>query len=152
MSKNLHLTDQQYLDLLKAVRADLDRMKPGDVEYDDCTMIGNKYTISNVGLCTADDEEGWSRDRHLTRETAMWPEDFDTIGESEYPYPQQFTRKYRKAKHTCPLEIKKKRSMSGCFYRCRLFSKKSRKPRLQEIKKMYDQRIKEVERWFGQEG
>lgn len=139
---SLYLTDEQYLDLLKKIRKDLEGLQ--EVFADDCTITGMKHTISNVGLCAGvETESGWSKDKYTTRETAMWPEDFDKIDKVKYPYPQQFTMKYRQDKHRCPLDNRKKGGFDGCFYTCMIFKPVKGKtvPTIEEIKVMYDKQI-----------
>ena len=146
--KDLHLTTNQYLDLLKVVRKDLDNIEK--VMADDYTITGRKYTISNVGLCAAEEtKSGWKKHKYTTLETAMWPEDFKTIGKTKHPYPQQFTMKYRRGTHKCPLDIRKHGGGLGCFYNCLLFSKKLRTPTMKEIKDLYDKQIEKVSKWIN---
>ena len=144
----MYLTDKQYLELMKKIRIDLDKIK--NIEAIDCTDMGFKHTLTNVGLCAGEEVNGgWSKDKYVTRETAMWPKDFDKIGKSKYPYPQQFTMKYRRGNHMCPFDNGKpsKGLMSyGCFYRCLIFQKKYQTPNLKEVKKMYDKAILKEER------
>lgn len=137
---DMYLTDQQYLDLLKSIRKDLDSIDK--VYAYDSTQIGNKFTETNCGLCAVDDD---GHDRHVTEETAMWPKDFKRQGKTEYPYPQQFARKYRKEKHKCPLDDREGKHSDGCFYNCLAFNKKNLS--IKEVKRLYDEMIKKVEQW-----
>lgn len=133
MSK-LHLTDIQYLSLMKRIRKSLDKIEK--IDADDCTIIGMKHTIVNVGLCA----KGFT-----TRDTAMWPEDFDKIGKTKYPYPQQTSMKYREEKHRCPLDKRKIGNFGwGCFYSCRAFQDKNLI--LNEVKRLYDETIDNFEK------
>jgi len=138
--KDIHLTDEQYLDLLKRIRQDLDTIK--EIEAVDCSDVGNKYTHVNVGLCAGVlTPNGWYKDKYTTIETAMWPTDFGTAGKSKYVYPQQFAMKYRKRNHKCPLDKRKKEDYSiGCFYSCLAFKEKNLT--VEAVKKLYDKTIK----------
>ena len=144
--KELYLTDAQYLDLLKKARASLDDIT--EIDSEDSTQIGNKHTVSNVGLCAGiDTGRGWYKDKFTTLETAMWRKEFKKIGKVKYESPQMFSMKYRGEGHRCPLEHTrpfKKGFWGGCFYRCRVFQKKEQTPSLAEIKELYD---KEIEVW-----
>ena len=157
MKKTLqNLTDKQFLDLLQKIRADLDSIT--EVDEDDCTMTGNKYTHCNVGICAREDSgAGWMKDKYTTLETSIWPKDFkkqfnkpkDDRGR-EYIYPQMFARKNRGSDHKCPLDGRKSKGNLGwnhsCFYSCMIFQKaKSDRPNLEEIKGLYD---KEIEKWM----
>jgi len=117
--RNIHLTDEQYLELLKRARKHLDSVKK--VESDDCTMPGNKYTDTNVGLCN---------DFLTTLDIAMWPD--------EFPHSRR-TMKYRGTHHKCPLDTRPRtrKSQNGCFYTCRIF--KGGLKDLKTIKKLYDE-------------
>jgi len=141
LTNNIHLTDEQYLDLLKRIRQDLDTIK--EIEAVDCTDIGNKHTQVNVGLCAGVlTPNGWYKDKYTTIETAMWPSDFRTVGKSKHMYPQQFAMKYRKHNHKCPLDKRKKGDYSiGCFYSCLAFKEKNLT--IEAVKKLYDRTIAE---------
>ena len=144
---DLHLTDAQYLDLLKKVRASLDELKT--IESEDSTETGFKHTASNVGLCAGVlAKSGTSyKDKFVTLETAMWPKYFKQIGKVPYENPQMYSMKYRGDGHRCPMEHDRpfsKGFSGGCFYRCRVFSGKNRTPTIEEAKQMYDN---EIEKW-----
>ena len=148
---DIYLTDEQYLDLLKKVREDLNRIKK--IVAIDSDQTGNKHTFTNCGLCTGYIGRGecWSRDTHVTMETALFPEDFKKKGKTR-PYPQQFSMKYRKDQHRCPLDSKKgsrDAMASGCFYRCMIFQRKFRTPTIKEMKRMYDKIIQKAEACAG---
>ncbi len=134
MKKVIHLTDEQYLDLLKRIRKTLDSIT--EVIAEDSTLIGNKYTEANVGLCT---------DKFTTRETALWPKQFDTIGKVKYDHPHMHSMKYRRTHHRCPLDNRRRPDINGCFYTCLLFQSKFKTPSIQEVKNLYDELIKEKE-------
>jgi hypothetical protein len=144
---SMYLTDAQYLDLMKRIRADLGKVKK--IIAIDCNEIGCKHTLTNVGLCAGEETEGgWSKDKYTTRATAMWVKEFDRIGKSRYEHPQMFTMKYRQDRHRCPLD--KRRTADGlgygcsCFYHCRAF--KDKKLTIAEVKKLYDEQIALVEK------
>ena len=136
------LTDEQYLDLMRRIRVDLNNID--NIEFDDCTIIGMKHTISNVGLCAGEETKaGWAKDKYVTRETAMWQKDFDKIGKVKWEYPQQFTMKYRGDKHRCPLDRRPNGGANGCFFTCMLFKPKPKESiTLEKIKRLYDKQIR----------
>ena len=143
MSEKLNLTDQQYLDLMKHVRADLNSIDK--IFAEDSTETGFKHTVSNVGLCTGVISKSgtWYKAKFLTRETALWPKEFDKIGKVEYENPQMFTRKYVGNDHRCPFDKREDGGGCGCFYVCRLFRPKRGQPlKMQKIKDLYDKQIK----------
>jgi len=124
--KSIHLTDEQYTFILKKARKNLDKIKK--IKMEDSTEIGNKYTISNVGLCN---------DRLTTRDTALLPAEF----------PRTRWMLYRGMSHKCPLDGRQKPCDvqgwgGGCFYDCLLFNKKVKT--ISEIKELYDKRIREI--------
>ena len=121
MSKNLYLTDKQFLELLVRARARLEDVDK--VSFYDSTMPGNKYTESNVGLCD---------DSLTTIDIAMWPEAF----------PSRNSMKYRMNKHLCPLDTREKHDGNGCFYTCILFKRGMKD--LKQIKRAFDKMIKEL--------
>ena len=138
----LYLTDKQYLDLLKRIRKDLDEIQV--IYAEDCTMIGYKHTITNVGLCASEETDGgWSKAKYVTRETAMWPKEFDKIGEVRYENPQMFTMKYTGVNHKCPLDARSNKGGDGCFYHCRAF--KDKNLTIAEVKRLYDEVIAKIE-------
>lgn len=143
----LFLMDDQYLDLLKKLRKDLDSIRK--IEADDCDDTGYKDMVCNVGTCAGElsKSRSWYKDKHVTRETSLWPKEFDTIGK-EPERPQQYTRKYEQDHHHCPLEFKPTNfteQHSGCFYRCSIFQRKKKDwPTIEEIKKKYDQMINDM--------
>lgn len=75
MERNIYLTDEQYLSLLIRQRDRITHIKEASGE--DSTHSGDKYTVTNVGLCD---------ELLTTKDTALWPEDF----------PQRKSMKYRK--------------------------------------------------------
>lgn len=104
MSKNLYLTDDQYLCLLAKI---VEAVEQEDFipSCDDDTTIGSKHTGSNCGLCNDD---------FATLETAMFPDQFESGRKS---------MKYRQDHQLCPFD---KRTLddnlfNGCFYTCCLF-------------------------------
>ena len=143
MSDNLHLTDKQYLDLMKHIRIDLNSIDK--IFAEDSTEIGFKYTVSNVGLCAGVISRSgtWFKSKYVNRETAIWPEEFDKIGKVKYENPQMFSRKYRGDNHRCPLDKRKNGGGCGCFYSCMLFNPKGHQHlTIQKIKDLYDKQIK----------
>ena len=144
---SIYLTDKQYLELLQKLRIDLDKTEK--ILFEDSTETGYKHTVTNVGLCAGEaTETNWSKDKHLTRETAMWPKEFDKIGKVKYESPQMFTRKYKRKNHKCPF-AEKGTNTDGCFYRCKIFQKKYKIPSIEEAKQMYDKCIDEVKNKLG---
>ena len=137
MERSLYLTDEQYLELLKRIRKDLDKIESIFVE--DSTV--------NVGLCAGvlSKSGNWYKDKYVTLETALWPEAFKKIGKVQCENPQMFKMKYRGDGHSCPLD-ERKGATDGCFYHCRAF--KNRKLGVEEVKRLYDERIREVDDEF----
>lgn len=124
----LYLTKEEYLTVLKRVRAKIARIKKSEEEvwgYDDTTM-GQKNTECNVGLCHDDPEI-------FTKEMNLWPEQ----------YPERVAPKYLQDDCCCPLSKRQHLGSSGCFYRCKFFKDKLRD--LGVILTLYDQRIAELE-------
>ena len=119
MDEDIFLTDQQYLTTLKLGRNLLNTIKKADGF--DCNIIGCKNTETNIGLCNPE---------LVTKETSLWPE--------------RKVMKYRKNHHKCPLDWRTldKLGTNGCFYTCRFFKKKEFN--IENIKRLYDERILEV--------
>lgn len=115
----MYLTDKQYYDLLKRARKSLDNIDR--VSGYDCTVVGNKSTDTNIGLCD---------DSLTTKEIAKFPQYF----------PHNKALKYRKKHHKCPLDWRKEPEEFGCFYKC-LFFQKGLKD-LEKIKELYDESLK----------
>jgi hypothetical protein len=126
MTKNrdLYITDDQYLSLLKSIRAKLDFTNKASGF--DCTDIGNKDTQCNVGMCS---------DEHTTKELALFPEQF----------PSRKAMKYTEQHHKCPLDWRPVSTefRSGCFYTCMFFKRGLRN--IETIKGLYDEEIARVE-------
>ena len=121
--RNIHVTDEEYLALLKSARSHLDNVSK--IQSEDSTCIGNKYTETNVGLCNED---------LTTVEIAIFPEDFPTRREM----------KYLQKHHMCPLDARQDVPLggNGCFHTCRIFKmRKYGKISIEEIKQKYEERI-----------
>lgn len=126
----IHMTDEQYLDLLIRARRHLDTV--GKVRSVDSTTIGDKYTETNVGLCN---------EELTTEETAMWPDEF----------PARKSMKYLRNHHHCPLDWREvsEDNFNGCFYTCRVFHSGLRD--VEKMKQAFDMRIAEVQKEMGHE-
>ena len=105
MNKELYLTDEQCLKVLKKIEA--------VVVYDDfvpscfdSTFPGDKYTESNCGFCN---------DAFTEVDMALFPEQ----------YPERRSMKYRLEGHRCPFDERIEPGLlgwgSGCFGGCYLF-------------------------------
>ena len=105
MVKELELTDEQYLRLLKGIRTTI-ASEGFKVDCSDCTITGCKSTDSNCGLCN---------DAYTERDMALFPDQF----------PERRTMKYRGENHRCPFDVRKEPAIlgwgNGCFYECYLF-------------------------------
>lgn len=114
--KHMYLTDEQYLALIeecKKIAAKSDFNPVGD----DCTIPGMKSTESNCGLCNED---------LTTLETALFPKDF----------PRRKSMKYRRDYHKCPLDMRAKPGLTGCFYTCVLFNRRYRGYTREQIREL----------------
>ena len=118
---DIYLTNEEYFDLLVRGRKHLDSIK--ELEFEDSDHLGDKYTVSNCGLCN---------DSLTTKDIALFPKNF----------PHRTTMKYRKPHHKCPLDEKKERSSQGCFYSCLGFNKKVKT--VNDVKVLFDERIEEL--------
>lgn len=120
MSKELYLTDEQYVKLLDKVENLIHKYDSFQVV--DSTEIGNKYTTSNVGLCN--DEEMTDEDN------AMFPEYFIKHGRTG--------TKYRQKHQLCPFDTRINNILTetpvnmfnGCYYTCSLRSKRTNKEKM----------------------
>lgn len=119
---DIYLSDEQYLEMLKTSRSNLDKIKK--ISLYDCDDIGFKDTQTNIGLCN---------DFLLcTKENALFPEQF----------PKRKDIKYRKNHHLCPLDSRKKSDGNGCFHTCMAFKRKIKT--IDEVKKAYDLFISKI--------
>lgn len=104
---NIYLTDEQYRALLLKIRETLSS-SDFKVSCFDSTVIGNKYAVSNCGLCNKE---------YTEPETALFPEEF----------PERNSMKYLRLNHHCPFDLRKQASSWGCFFSCYLFSNLEKK-------------------------
>lgn len=126
--RSLYLTDQQYHDALRRLRnyiapqPDRGRFTGGELEAWDSDCIGDKDTECSWGLCTGRPEQ-WPP------ETRMWP---------ERPLMHDgrvYGVKYRENGQFCPFDRRAPEGhpmhgmASGCFGRCRIFTRKKGEPR-----------------------
>lgn len=129
--KNLNLTDEQFLELLKRGLKLLEERyakNPNTLAKGvDSTDFGDKYTETNVGLC--------NEEQLCTKETALFPDE----------YPQRKSMKYLDTHQKCPLDDRGPGSsdMNGCFYTCKFFQKGLR--HLKPIIELYKISIKHTE-------
>lgn len=122
----LHLTDEQYVRILKKMRR---LLVDGFVVWRaDSTFVGDKWTKSNAGFCN---------DELTDKDSAMWPEN----------WPERKDMKYLQDKHKCPYDMRKEPGLlgwgSGCFSECYLFSLRNGHD-LQLMRKLVDDLIAEV--------
>lgn len=125
-SRNMYLTDEQYISILEKIRNTVNQ--PGfQIKTEDCTIMGSWHTLSNCGFCNLD---------YVTRKTALFPDDF----------PERRFFKFRQNYHGCPFDQRfinqDKADLGydkGCFYSCALFA--TNRPSLEKIKAMADRAI-----------
>ena len=93
--------------------------------YGDCTP-GCKSTSCSWGLC------------HESAET--WPDAEDHIFPVDFQKYKRISHLRLANAHKCPLDLREEKTMSGCFWTCRVFSAKKGQPRLQkeEALALYD--------------
>ena len=117
MKKDIHLNDSQYLELLDKIE---ETIKSGvELYVEDSTMIGNKYTESNVGLCN---------DGYTTLEMSLFPDE----------YPERRDKKYTKDYQLCPFDNRTEKIfkgekcnlVNGCYYTCCLAKTRVSRTRL----------------------
>lgn len=119
--RDLYLTDQQYLDVLKR---QLTLIENGAIATsEDCDDIGAKHTSFSWGLCS-DERETWP-----SAELHLFPDDFRRSG--------RIAPKYLTGKQPCPLDTRtaedRKTDLNGCYYTCAYFqSGKLRKKHKQD--------------------
>ena len=121
--KDIYLTNKEYHQLLLLAQENLNKIET--VTGEDSTSIGNKYTITNIGLCN---------DEIVPKELSMFPED----------YPRRKGSKYRLSNHKCPLDKREHLDdlSNGCFYSCRFFQDSLRD--IKVIQKLYKECIEEI--------
>jgi len=130
MNKELRLTDEQYLRILKKIEATIAQDDFG-VGCSDCTVIGAKSTDSDCGFCN---------DAYTDRDMALFPEQ----------YPERRTMKYRRENHRCPFDMRKEPGILGwgysCFYECYLFGHLSKRDwNLTVMREMVDHTITDMD-------
>lgn len=107
-SKHRHISDEQYKEMLDKIEVivNKDGFRP---DYYDSTEIGDKYTISNCGLC-ADNVL-------VTLENTTFPRDYLVRGRN--------SMRDREKHHQCPFDYRKisESDWNGCFYTCCFFQK-----------------------------
>lgn len=121
----MDLTDEQYLGVLKRIRK---AIAAGEaLVAEDCTDIGNKYTVCTWGLCSDKLEYYPTPDLHTHPDML----------------PSTYSKKWVPPDRKCPMR-KKGIGPWGCFYDCRVF--RGKKPNREEAIKLYDDAIEEVEK------
>ncbi len=127
--KNINLSDDRYLAFLKRMR---DLIASGaELKYEDSEEIGNKYTHCSWGMCCGD-KSGWPDPQDY-----LWPDQ-----------PDRVDIKYSTKRQCCPLSRNQTES-SGCFYSCMIFKPNGEKPTREQAIKLYDDKIKEVEKFIN---
>ena len=105
MNNGLHLTDEQYLRVLKKIEATVNQ-DSFKVRCSDCTDVGQRSTDSNCGFCNG---------AYTDEDMALFPGQF----------PERRSMKYREENHRCPFDMREKPKIAGwgngCFYECYLF-------------------------------
>lgn len=105
VSKELELTDEQYLRVLKKIGATL-AQSDFKVGCSDCVVPGQRSTDSNCGFCN---------DAYTDEDMALFPAQF----------PARKSMKYRQENHRCPFDVRDNPGILGwgwsCFSECYLF-------------------------------
>lgn len=131
--KDIYLTDKEYFMLLLKMRGVLNR-KDFKADAYDSTVVGCKYTESNIGFCNED---------FTTKETALFP----------HLWPERKSMKYRRSHHHCPFDLREPSGefRNGCFYTCYLFKKGKvrKKISLKYLKERVEHIIKYAQENFG---
>jgi len=101
----LYLNNDEYREILAKI---VERVNQPDFKPwgEDSTMFGNKYTITNCGVCN---------DEFCTKENAMFPDQ----------WPQRKHKKYTRGSQLCPFDMDGSMGSLGCFYRCYIFQAKT---------------------------
>jgi len=116
-----HLTDDEYLSLLKKLRNSLES-NPEIIGYD-CTAVGCKNSECNIGLCN----EEFKIKPHR-RENHKCPLD-----------SREGLVKYQEICGSVFTGYD-----SGCFWHCKFFNKE--KINIEQVKELYDKRIEKFEK------
>jgi hypothetical protein len=119
---SMKLSDEQYITVLHKIR-DTVFSKEFKPYYYDSTVIGDKYTESNCGLCN--DKFYEDIDMH------HFPEQF----------PERLSPKYRQDTHQCPFDWRDNASFNGCFHTCYLFK---RVVSVKEMRKLVKKKFKKL--------
>jgi hypothetical protein len=97
---------------------------------DDSNQPGAKYTECTWGLCSGEKEQWPNAGDHI------FPVDFMDRGRVA---PE------RRDHQTCPMQTNSENgSPSGCFYKCRVFSRRLETPNREQVLELFDKRIDEV--------
>jgi hypothetical protein len=131
MIKDLNMSDKTYYESLLRLK---ERIENGlSLNYEDSTVIGDKYTVCTWGLCSDDKEQWPDPDMHL------WPDQFTNDG--------RVAPKYRENHHLCPFDTRNPNDdemslINGCFYTCMIFQRKFKtKPNAEDVVGLFDKRI-----------
>lgn len=134
----LELPHERYIEFLKRM---VERLRAGlELQYFDCTVIGNKETHCSWGTCSHDVEAWPDAEDHL------WPDQF--VG----PGHQRVAPKYHKLRHFCPFDrrvvdhhLGSEPEIAGfpvgCFYRCMIFNPSGPRPTREEAILLYEAQI-----------
>lgn len=127
---NVHdtLSKKQYLETLKRIRKTVAESK---LVSEDSDFPGNKYTESNWGLCSE------LREHYPDPELHTFPMDFVDFGRMSANSCEDDVK--------CPMRVEGT-GPSGCFYSCRVFTKKFKTPSRKEALQLYDEAIMKAER------
>lgn len=118
------LTNDQYVDTLRRIR---DSIANGiALDADDCTLPGMKSTSCNWGLCSS------LKDHYPSPELHTFPQDFVDYERMSALGCANTVK--------CPMRIKGSGGY-GCFYSCRVFSRRGSKPTREEALALYDEHI-----------
>ena len=121
------LTTEQFVGVLKRIRRTIEDTPLSAV---DSNTPGDKFTESNWGLCSE------LKEHYPTPELHTFPQDFMDSGRASPLSCGQDVK--------CPMRVKGQ-GPYGCFYDCRVFSKKFKTPSREEALQLYDAAIAAAE-------
>jgi len=125
--RQTHLSDERYLAALKRLKAVV--AQGVELNAEDSTTPGDKYTTTTWGLCSEDPAHWPDKFDHL------WPHSFETEGRVAPLHLAQH--------QLCPFDKRDKGGVNGCFYSCRIFQ--GPKPTREQALELYDMRISQAE-------
>jgi len=148
---NPNMGEGRFQDALRRFRASI--AAGAEMDADDCTMTGSKYTHSSWGLCSCKNVKDYPEVNDHT-----FPQRI--VDDMENKYPVLLSPRDPPKGAMCPMERPPKpNDLNGCFYRCRIFNPKkgtlppgervARPPTREEALALYDAMIADREKRFG---